>query len=159
MSRFGQKGGPEEVKVWPIVNWVKKPENFSKMIRGHPCRGGTVHMTRFGQKDRPAEIKVWPIVNWVKKPENMSKMIRGALFWMFCSQYWVDLKKRHLSLITRSPLHRRHSSYESIRTEGSASRSKSLVYSKLSQKTWKFIKKDSGCTLSNFVQPILHCSK
>ena len=34
MSRFRQKSPPLEVKDWPVVNCVKKPEILSKMVLG-----------------------------------------------------------------------------------------------------------------------------
>ena len=61
-----------------------------------------------------------------RKTENVSKMV------------WVQpipdsSKERHLSLKIWSLLYRKRSSYKSIRTEGSVSRSKSFVISKLSK--------------------------
>ena len=102
-------------------------------------------MSRFRQKGQPIEVKVWPIVNWVKKKlKTCQKWLGVHSLEVFTANTRSFQIKTLISLRTRSPLQRRHFSYEPIRTEVSGSRSKSLVYSKLSQKKLKTCQKWFG---------------
>ena len=74
-------------------------------------------------------------------------MVQGALFGTFP----VNTRSLQIkTIISRSPLQRRHSLYELIRKKRLASRSKSLAYIKLIKKTVSLSKMVRGALFGNF---------
>ena len=159
MSRLGQNGEPAEVNVWPIAIWVEKLKTIQKWFGVHSlelfaANNRPFQIKKFIHKDSvrflAEETQLYELT-WTeglvsrnkslvyskmsKQNENLSKNGSEYIFRNFSQPIPHRFKWRKLSLKTRSPFRRRHSSYESSWREGSVRRSKSLVYSKMSKKT------------------------
>ena len=145
-----------------------KTEKFSKLVCGKSfgsfciryeivsskdayLEAGSGQKSRFEKKILLLTVKVWTIVKWMKKTKLKicRKWFRVHIFELFSADN-RSFEVKKLFPKKTSPWQSRRNSYESIRTEGSAIRSKSLIYSKMSHKTENLSKMVRGVLFGIF---------
>ena len=152
LNQFQQNNQLQQVKVWPILTFVKKTLNLTKMLRGalfgtfcsqyqivssqetflsnicHPFQRRHSSFEPIWTEELVIRSNSLVCTNNPQKTKNLSKKVREKLSGTFAGNTRSLKVKKLPSKVLR------HSSFQPIHTEASVKRSKSLVNTKTPQK-------------------------